>query len=180
MPDLQTTNKVLTDKIIGDGITFDDVSLVPARSHVVPTDVSIETNLTRNIKINIPLVSAPMDTVTESQLAIALAQEGGIGFIQRNLSVEAQCREVQKVKRSESGVIPDPVTLRPADAVSKAQEIMSLHNVSGIPITRDDGFLVGILTRRDLKFLESTDKKIEEVMTGDGTLSSPIRNAVSR
>jgi IMP dehydrogenase len=173
MSDVQATQKILSDKIIGDGITFDDVSLVPARSSVIPTDVSVETHLTRNIKINIPLVSAPMDTVTESQLAIALAQEGGIGFIQRNVSVEAQCREVQKVKRSESGVILDPVTLRPGDAVAKAKEIMSLHNVSGIPITRDDGFLVGILTSRDLKFLERTDKNIEEVMTSEGLVTGP-------
>jgi IMP dehydrogenase len=152
-------------KIIGEGITFDDVLLIPARSGVVPRDVDVSTQLSRNIRINIPLVSAPMDTVTESSLAIALAQEGGIGIIHKNLSIEAQTREVYKVKRSESGVILDPITMRPNDPVSRAQEVMTLHNVSGVPITVDGGKLVGILTRRDLKYLESTDRRIDEVMT---------------
>ncbi len=153
------------DKIVGDAFTFDDVLLVPARASVHPREMDVSAQLTRSIRINIPLVSAPMDTVTESSLAIALAQEGGMGVIHRNLSVEDQTREVHKVKRSESGVILDPVTLRPSDSVGKAQGVMRLQNVSGIPITRDDGTLVGILTRRDLKFLESPDKRIEDVMT---------------
>ncbi len=155
-------------KIIGEGITFDDVLLLPNRSDVLPRDVDLNSKLTRNIPLNIPLVSAPMDTVTESMLAIALAQEGGIGIIHRNMSIEAQAREVHKVKRSESGVILDPVTLRPGDSVSKAREVMRLHNISGVPITVNGGKLVGILTQRDLKFLESMDKRIEEVMTGNG------------
>jgi IMP dehydrogenase len=159
-------------KIIGDGITFDDVLLQPARSDVLPRDVDLNTCLTRNIKINIPLVSSPMDTVTESSLAIALAQEGGIGIIHRNMSIEAQAREVRKVKRSESGVILDPVTLQPTDSVARARELMQIQNISGVPITVDGGKLVGILTRRDLKFLESMDKRIEDVMTSTGLVTA--------
>ncbi len=159
MVDLHST------KIVAEALTFDDVLLVPQRSSVHPREIDVSTQLTRKIRLNIPLLSAPMDTVTESSLAIALAQEGGIGIIHRNLNIEAQTREVHKVKRSESGVILDPVTLRPEDAVGRAQEIMRLHNVSGIPVTRADGTLVGILTRRDLKFLESGEKRIADVMT---------------
>jgi len=159
MVDLHST------KIVAEALTFDDVLLVPQRSSVHPREIDVSTQLTRKIRLNIPLLSAPMDTVTESSLAIALAQEGGIGIIHRNLNIEAQPREVHKVKRSESGVILDPVTLRPEDAVGRAQEIMRLHNVSGIPVTRADGTLVGILTRRDLKFLESGEKRIADVMT---------------
>lgn len=155
----------ISEKILCDAVTFDDVLLVPAYSEVVPRQVDVRSKLTRGIAINIPLVSAPMDTVTESALAIALAQEGGIGIIHKNMPAEAQAREVYKVKRSESGVILDPITLRPSDAVSRAQEVMRLHNVSGVPITTDDGKLVGILTRRDMKFLENYDKRIDEVMT---------------
>ncbi len=160
-------------KIIGEAITFDDVLLLPGRSDVVPRDVDVHTRLTRNISINIPLLSAPMDTVTESSLAIALAQEGGIGIIHRNMPPDAQAREVHKVKRSESGVINDPVTLRPSDRVTRAREIMTLHNISGVPITVDGGKLVGILTRRDLKFLETQDKRIEEVMTRKPLITAP-------
>ncbi len=163
----------VADRIIGEGITFDDVLLVPARSNVVPRAADVSTRLTRTIRINIPLVSAPMDTVTESSLAIALAQEGGIGIIHKNLSIEAQKREVYKVKRSESGVILDPITLRPNDPVSRAREVMRLHNVSGVPITEENGRLVGILTRRDLKFLESVDRRIEEVMSKDHLVTAP-------
>ncbi|MHC4443826.1 MAG: IMP dehydrogenase [Planctomycetota bacterium] len=153
-------------KIARDGITFDDVLLVPAYSTVIPNQADVTSSLTRNITINIPLVSAPMDTVTESALAIALAQEGGIGIIHKNLALEAQAREVYKVKRSESGVIIDPITLRPSDNVSKAREIMKLHNVSGLPITTEDAKLAGILTSRDLKFLPGTDNRnIDDVMT---------------
>jgi IMP dehydrogenase len=160
-------------KIVGMGLTFDDVLLIPRRAHVHPREIDVSTQLTRNIRLNIPLVSAPMDTVTESSLAIALAQEGGIGVIHRNLSIEDQAREVHKVKRSESGVILDPVTLRPDDSIARAEEIMHLHNVSGIPITHDDGKLVGILTRRDLKFLESAGKRIAEVMTRENLVTAP-------
>lgn len=160
-------------KVVSEGLTFDDVLLIPARASVHPRDVDVSTQLTREIHINIPLISAPMDTVTESSLAIALAQEGGIGIIHRNLTIEAQTREVHKVKRSESGVILDPVTLRPEDSVGKAEEVMRLQNVSGIPITRPDHTLAGILTRRDLKFLESPDKRIDEVMTKENLVQAP-------
>src|SRR5512139_3128531 len=144
-------------KLLGTAYTFDDVLLVPRRAAVHPREIDVSTRLTRNIRINIPLVSAPMDTVTEAALAIALAQEGGIGIIHRNLSIEQQTREVHKVKRSESGVILDPVTLRPSDSVARAREMMRLHNVSGIPITTGEHKVAGILTRRDLKFLTGND-----------------------
>ncbi|MCH8852970.1 MAG: IMP dehydrogenase [Planctomycetes bacterium] len=160
------------DKIAGDAITFDDVLLVPQRSSVMPRDVNVGTQLTRNITINIPLISAPMDTVTESQLAIALAQEGGIGIIHRNMSIDAQCREVHKVKRSESGVILDPVTMHPNDSVTSALERMRLHNISGVPIVADGNKLVGILTGRDLKFLDSQEMRIEEVMTRENLITA--------
>jgi IMP dehydrogenase len=179
-------------KIIGDAITFDDVLLVPARSAIVPREADVRTHLTRNITLNIPLVSAPMDTVTEASLAIALAQEGGIGIIHKNLSIEAQCREVDKVKRSANGVILDPVTLRPSDTVERAAELMRLHNISGVPITTEDDRLVGILTRRDMKFMDhsapapdgrsprrepaahgAAGLRVEEVMTRDNLVTAP-------
>ena len=154
----------MDEKLIGQGITFDDVLLVPARSSVVPGEVDTSTRLTENIRLNIPLMSAPMDTVTESALAIALAQEGGLGIIHKNLSIVAQAREVEKVKRSENGIINDPVTLPPSETSARARELMSQQNVSGIPIVGEGGKLVGILTRRDMKFL-SADARIEDVMT---------------
>ncbi|KPK73152.1 MAG: inosine-5'-monophosphate dehydrogenase, partial [Phycisphaerae bacterium SM23_30] len=143
----------MKDKIRGEGITFDDVLLVPGRSDFLPNEADTRTQLTKNISINVPLVSSPMDTVTESALAIALAQEGGIGIVHKNLTIEDQVREVDKVKRSENGVILDPVTLGPREKVSQARELMTKHNISGVPIVNDTK-LVGILTRRDLKFLE--------------------------
>jgi IMP dehydrogenase len=160
-------------KIVGEAFTFDDVLLVPAHASTHPRDIDVSTQLTRAIRINIPLLSAPMDTVTESSLAIALAQEGGIGIIHRNLSIEGQTREVHKVKRSESGVILDPVTLRPDDSVERARATMDLHNVSGIPITEQDGRLIGILTRRDLKFREPSEEVIGDVMTRENLVKAP-------
>jgi IMP dehydrogenase len=159
-------------KIVSDGITFDDVLLVPAKSDFVPSQADTSTRLTNNITINIPIVSAAMDTVTESALAIALAQEGGIGIIHKNLTVEAQKREVAKVKRSEHGIIPDPVTCSPAEPVKKAWDLMNEQNVSGIPIVEGKK-LVGILTRRDLKFLKDYEVKISEVMTKDKLITGP-------
>ncbi len=161
-----------TDKIIAEGITFDDVLLVPARSDFVPSQADTTTRLTRNIPIQIPIVSAAMDTVTEAALAIALAQEGGIGVIHKNLSIQAQQREVAKVKRSENGVIQDPVTLSPNDSVSRAREVMNEQNVSGIPIVSGRK-LVGILTRRDLKFLEDDSVKLDTVMTKTNLVTGP-------
>ena len=161
----------MDDRLIGLGITFDDVILMPARSSVVADKLDLSTQLSRNIRLNIPLVSAPMDTVTESALAIALAQEGGIGIIHRNLSMDAQALEVEKVKRSENGIITDPITLPPTESTARAREVMAEHNISGIPIVVDNSRLVGILTRRDMKFL-STDTTIDRVMTKDNLITA--------
>ncbi len=156
-----------------DALTFDDVLLLPRRSCVVPDQIDVSSKLTRNIGLNIPLVSAAMDSVTESRLAIALAQEGGIGIIHKNLSIEAQCREVHKVKRSESGVILDPVTLNPDAPVAAAKEVMALHNISGVPIVEEGGRLVGIITRRDMKFLEKEDVKLRDMMQSRDLVTGP-------
>ena len=166
-------------KIIAEGITFDDVLLIPAKSDFVPSQAETSTQLTNNIKINIPIVSAAMDTVTEAALAIALAQEGGVGIIHKNLSIEAQQREVAKVKRSEHGVILDPVTLTPAEPVRRAQELMNEQNVSGVPIL-DGKRLAGILTRRDLKFLKDYDVKISEVMTDTNLVTAPAETTLEQ
>lgn len=165
----------MTDKISYTGITFDDVLIEPAYSDIVPADCNVTTRLTNRIQLNIPLMSAPMDTVTESQLAIALAKEGGIGIIHKNMSIEAQTEEVNKVKRSANGIIDDPVTLPPDATVGDARDLMDQHNVSGIPIVLADGTLVGILTRRDLRFLESTETQISEVMTKDSLVTATGR-----
>ncbi len=159
-------------KIVAEGITFDDVLLIPAKSDFVPSQAETSTQLTNNIKINIPILSAAMDTVTEAQLAIALAQEGGIGIIHKNLPIEAQKLEVAKVKRSENERVLDPVTLSPAEPVRRAQELMNEYNVSGFPIV-DGKKLVGILTRRDLKFLKDYEVKIKTVMTKDNIITAP-------
>ncbi len=164
--------KMDKSKIVAEGITFDDVLLIPAKSDFVPSQAQTNTRLTNNIAINIPIVSAAMDTVTEAALAIALAQEGGIGIIHKNLSVQAQKREVVKVKRSENGVILDPVTLSPDEPVRKARELMDEQNISGIPIV-DGKKLMGILTSRDLKFLKDYDVKISSVMTKENLVTGP-------
>jgi IMP dehydrogenase len=148
-----------------EGLTFDDVLLIPAESEIIPKDAQVATKLSRNITLNIPLASAAMDTVTESRMAIAMAQEGGIGFVHRNMPVEAQAREVEKVKKSESGMIADPVTVHPDQRISDALEIMKQFSISGLPVTRD-GRLVGILTHRDLRFEKRMDRPVSEVMTG--------------
>ncbi|MCW5775260.1 MAG: IMP dehydrogenase [Phycisphaeraceae bacterium] len=171
---------VWTGKVAAEGITFDDVLLLPRRSGVLPADADTTTRLTRTIRLNVPLVSAPMDTVTESALAIALAQEGGIGIIHKNLSVETQAREVAKVKRSANGVITDPITLGPDDTVGRAVQLMRQHNVSGFPVTDDGasgvrtgGKVLGILTRRDLKFVENDGTPVREVMTKTNLITAP-------
>ncbi len=158
---------------IRESLTFDDVLLLPGRSAIVPDEADVRTLLTRRIALNIPLLSAAMDTVTESRLAIALAQEGGIGIIHKNLPIEAQCREVHKVKRSESGIIADPVTIGPDEPIRRVREIMRLQNVSGIPVVTDDHRLVGIITKRDMKFLESEDLKVHDVMTSRNLVTGP-------
>jgi len=159
------------DRIAYEGITFDDVLLEPAFSSIVPRDADVRTHLTKKIKLNIPVLSSPMDTVTESDLAIALAQEGGIGIIHKNMSIVDQTREVDKVKRSENGIIVDPITLPPEETVGTARKIMEEHKVSGVPITTN-GLLKGIITRRDLKFLEDNLQKISEVMTKDNLVTA--------
>ena len=146
------------------GLTFDDVLLVPARSNVLPSEVDVSTHITQQIKLNIPIMSAAMDTVTEFQMAIALARQGGLGVIHKNMSVKSQAEEVDKVKRSESGMIVDPITLPPTDTLADALEVMSRFSISGIPIT-ESGKLVGILTNRDLRFQKDTGQKISNVMT---------------
>lgn len=164
------------ERVVVDGITFDDVLLIPRYSAVVPTQVDTTTSLTRSIRLNIPLVSAPMDTVTESALAIALAQEGGIGIIHRNMPAEAQAREVSKVKRSANGVIRDPITLAPQDTIGRVRQLMSQHHVSGFPVTeggRPRGRVLGIITRRDLKFVEDPAVRVAEVMTDTGLITAP-------
>ncbi len=167
----------MKQRIVGEGITFDDVLLLPARSDVLPRDVSIQTNLTAGVTLNIPLVSAAMDTVTESALAIALAQEGGLGVIHKNLTIEGQVREVDKVKRSENGVIVDPITLGPKDTVGHAREIMIDFNISGVPIV-DGGLLVGILTKRDLTFHASDESPIADVMTSKHLVTAPVNTTL--
>ena len=162
------------ERIVTQGITFDDVLLAPGYSDLVPREVDIRTRLTQNVRLNIPILSSPMDTVTESELAIALAQEGGIGIIHKNLSIPVQTREVDKVKRSENGIITDPVTLSPDETVGHARRVMEAHHISGVPITTGpDKRLCGILTRRDLKFLTEFDQKIAEVMTKEKLVTAP-------
>ena len=159
-------------KIAQAGITFDDVLLIPRFSTVVPSEVDVSTQLTRTIGLNLPLVSSPMDTVTESAMAIALAQEGGLGVIHKNLSIEGQADEVDKVKRTANGIIADPVTLPPSATVARAREVMAQSNISGVPITTEGKKLVGIITKRDLRFLESGDTPIEEIMTQAGLVTA--------
>lgn len=158
-------------KIIGEGITFDDVLLVPAYSEVLPNDVDLTTNLTKKIQLQIPLMSAGMDTVTEHRMAIAMARQGGIGVIHKNMSIEEQAEEVDKVKRSENGVISDPFYLSPEHTLADANALMAKFRISGVPIT-EDGKLVGIITNRDLMFEEDYSKKISESMTSEGLITA--------
>jgi len=158
---------------IPEGLTFDDVLLVPKESSVVPSEVSVKTRLTKNISLNIPILSAAMDTVTEARMAIALAREGGIGIIHKNMSIEEQAANVDKVKRSEHGVITDPFSLSPEHRISDATALMARYRISGVPITQD-GKLVGILTNRDLRFETDYSRKIKEVMTSDNLVTAPI------
>src|ERR1700690_926929 len=158
---------------IQEGLTFDDVLLVPSRSDVIPAETDTRCSLTRQIGLNVPIVSAAMDTVTESHLAIALAQQGGVGFIHRNMTIERQAEEVDRVKRSESGMIVDPVTISPELTVRDAMDIMSKYRVSGLPVTRGPR-LVGILTNRDLRFEKNLDQPVSAVMTKDKLVTVPV------
>jgi IMP dehydrogenase len=164
----------LERKFAKEGLTFDDVLLVPAESRVLPNDVSTATRLTRRIELAIPIVSAAMDTVTEARLAIALAREGGIGILHRNLAIEAQVAEVDKVKRSESGMIVEPLTLPPDALVADALELMRRYHISGVPITDESGRLVGILTNRDLRFAPDTSQAVSALMTARDLVTAPV------
>jgi len=161
---------MLEQEVLPVGLTFDDVLLIPAESAVLPKDIDVSTRLTERIRLNIPLVSAAMDTVTESKTAIAMAQEGGIGIIHRNLSVWAQAAEVERVKKFESGMISDPITVAPDQKISDAQDIMNKYGISGLPVVKN-GRLVGILTNRDLRFEKKLDRKVSEVMTKDNLVT---------
>lgn len=162
----------MINKIIKEGLSFDDILLVPRKSYVLPRDVDISTYLTPEIKLNIPLISAAMDTVTESSMAIALAREGGIGIIHKNMSIELQCKEVDRVKRSESGMIRDPIKLSAEDTVETALKIMNEYHISGIPITDKNNKLVGIITNRDLRFDPNRKAKISELMTKENLITA--------
>jgi IMP dehydrogenase len=157
-----------------EGLTFDDVLLLPAESYVLPNDVSTISRLTPSISLNIPVISAAMDTVTEARLAIALAREGGLGIVHRNLSIADQVAEVDKVKRSESGMIVEPVTLRASDLVADALELMERYRISGVPIIDDEGVLVGILTNRDLRFETDTSQPVSALMTSRDLVTAPV------
>ncbi len=163
----------MLESSIPEGLTFDDVLLIPARSDILPAQADVRTRLSRGLMLNIPVVSAAMDTVTESRLAIAMAQEGGLGFIHKNLTIEVQSEEVDKVKRSESGMIVNPITMRPDQKVADALELMGKYHISGVPITREDGTLVGILTNRDLRFEGRIDMKVSELMTREKLVTAP-------
>ena len=162
-------------RIQAEALTYDDVSLVPAHSTVLPKDVSLETRLTRDLRLKLPIVSAAMDTVTESRMAIAMARQGGIGIIHRNLSPEDQAQQVRVVKRSESGMVQDPVTVGPEATISQLDELCGKYRVSGLPVV-EDGKLIGIITNRDLRFMSGSDfdQKIENVMTKDHLVTAPV------
>lgn len=162
----------INDKVVFEGLTFDDVLLVPAYSEVLPREVDISTMFTRNIKINTPIVSAAMDTVTESAVAIAIAREGGIGVIHKNMSIEAQANQVRIVKRAESGMIYDPVTIGPESTVGDALKLMKDYKIGGIPVVSSDKTLIGIVTNRDLRFQQNHKRKIKEVMTSEGLITT--------
>lgn len=169
----------LPEKFQAEGITFDDVLLVPRYSEVLPKDVDLSTRLTPEIKLNIPLVSAAMDTVTESRMAIALAREGGIGVIHKNMTIEKQAEEVDRVKRSENGVITNPFHLSPDHILQDADDLMAKFRISGVPICNETGRLVGILTNRDLKFEDDLSRKIDEVMTREPLITAPVGTTLS-
>jgi len=169
---------VLPEKFALEGLTFDDVLLVPAKSNVLPRDVDVSTRLTPNIKLNIPIMSAGMDTVTESRMARAIAREGGIGVIHKNMSIETQALEVDRVKRSEHGVITDPIYLSKEHTIRQALEIMERYHISGIPIT-ENGKLIGILTNRDIRFETDYNRPIAEVMTKDNLITAPVNTTVA-
>ena len=159
-------------KIIKEGLTFDDVLLIPQKSEILPKEIDTKTNLTKSIELNIPLMSAGMDTVTESKMAISMARQGGIGIIHKNMSIKEQASEVDRVKRSESGVIVDPFFLSKDHTIQDADDIMGKYRISGVPIVDEDKKLIGIITNRDIKFEKDMSKKIEEAMTKDNLVTA--------
>lgn len=167
-------NQNTAEKFVKEGLTFDDVLLIPAESSVLPTDIELSTRLTGKIRLNAPLISAAMDTVTESELAISMAREGGIGVIHKNMTIKMQASEVEKVKRSENGVITNPFFLHPENKVYEAEQLMHNYKVSGVPIVNGEGKLVGIITNRDMRFLTDMDMDIGEVMTKDNLVTAPV------
>ncbi|MEG0698131.1 MAG: IMP dehydrogenase, partial [Algoriella sp.] len=164
----------LTDKILQTGFTFDDVLLVPAYSEILPNQVSLQTRFTDNITLNIPIVSAAMDTVSEARLAIALAREGGLSFIHKNMSIEEQANEIDMVKRSENGMISDPITLTRKHTLRDAVALMEKYKISGLPVIEEDRTLVGIITNRDIRYQENFDQLVEEVMTKENIITSDL------
>lgn len=171
---------MLDKNLLTEGLTFDDVLLIPARSSVLPREVDVSTYLTREIKLNIPLISAAMDTVTESEMAIAMAREGGIGILHKNMSIERQCDEVDKVKRSESGMIQNPITLTPDKTIGDALMIMRKYSISGIPIVDQNGKLVGILTNRDLRFEPNQSLQVSSLMTKENLITAPLGTTLEK
>ena len=167
-------NQNTAEKFVNEGLTFDDVLLIPAESSVLPTDIELSTRLTGKIRLNAPLISAAMDTVTESELAISMAREGGIGIIHKNMPIDMQASEVEKVKRSENGVITNPFFLHPENKVYEAEQLMHNYKVSGVPIVNGEGKLVGIITNRDMRFLTDMSMDIGEVMTKDNLVTAPV------
>lgn len=170
---------MLNERFLGEALTFDDVLLVPAKSEILPSEVNTVTNLTKKITLNIPLISAAMDTVTEARLAIALAREGGLGVIHKNMSTQQQALEVDKVKRSEHGVITDPISLGPDNSINEALEIMERYRISGVPITAK-GKLVGILTNRDLRFETNFEQPIKNLMTKENLITAPVGTTIEQ
>src|SRR6186997_2058129 len=168
-----SSNLTKSKKFFGEGLTFDDVLLMPAYSQVLPREVEISTKLTKTITLNIPMLSAAMDTVTEASLAIALAREGGLGILHKNMSIEQQAAQVRKVKRSESGLILDPITLKQDATIGDALRLMRDNKIGGIPIVDNNGKLTGILTNRDLRFERDATMKISEVMTTENLITAP-------
>ena len=171
---------MIDKKFLEMGLTFDDILLVPGKSSVLPREVDISTYLTPEIKLNIPIISAAMDTVTEASMAIALAREGGIGILHKNLSIEDQCHEVDKVKRSESGMIRNPITLTSDKTIGDALEIMRKYRVSGIPVIDINNKLVGILTNRDLRFEPNKKLKVSDLMTKENLITAPMGTTLEK
>ena len=167
-------------KIVMEGLTFDDVLLVPQASSILPHEVSLKTKITKNLELNVPILNAEKDTVTEAELAIAIAREGGIGFIHKNMTIERQAEEVERVKRYESGMITNPVTLSRTKTLKEADELMRTYKISGLPVIEKDGTLVGILTNRDLKYRENLNVKVEDIMTKENLITAPVGTTIEK